>query len=64
MLENQECFAFQDTSRQSKLHYFSVLYGFNATCFGSYRTYHHQADTTPKKNYYVNRIVILLLPHI
>jgi hypothetical protein len=53
----------KDNSRQSHIHYFSMLHGFNATCFGSYTRSHHQADKAPNKNYYVNRIVLFHIIH-
>ena len=42
----------------NQLNYFSTLYGSHATFFGSNSSPHHQADTTPNKNYYVNRIML------
>jgi len=42
----------------NQLNYFSTLYVSHETCFGSYARHHHQADTTPNKNYYVNRIML------
>ena len=44
-----------------KLSYFSMLYGFNATCFGSFTRSLHQADKTPQKNYYVSRVMLFTL---
>ena len=37
--------------------YFDTLYGFTATCFGSYTNSPHQADKVPKKNY-VNQLIL------
>ena len=38
-----------------------MLYGFTATCFGSYTKSHHQADNALKKNYYVNYLILLFI---
>jgi hypothetical protein len=54
----------EGNSRQQQLNYFTMLYVFNATCFGIYTRSLHRADKTIKKNYYVNRIKLFYVIYI
>jgi hypothetical protein len=47
----------EDNGCQSHLNSFSKLCDFNATCLGSYAISHHQANKTPKKNYYIYHLM-------
>jgi len=49
----------EDKSHSSQPNSFSMLYGFKVACFGTYSKNHHQAERIRKKNYYVNRAVLL-----
>jgi len=40
-----------------------MLYGFNTTCFTSYIRSHHLVENTPKKNYYLNLIMLFHIIH-
>jgi hypothetical protein len=54
----------EDYGHPSQPHSFSTLYGFKATCFVTYSKSHHQTERIRKKNYYVNRVVLLHIIHI
>lgn len=54
----------EDNSCQLKLNSFSMLYGFNATCFGWYTRCHYQADKTLIKHYDVICIMLFNIIHI
>jgi len=47
-----------------KIHFFfNMSYGFNVTCFTSYIRSHHLAENTPKKNYYINLVMLFHIIH-
>jgi hypothetical protein len=50
VMKIQRC---EDNNCQLQLNSLIMLYGFNATCFGSYTRSHHQDDETPQKNDHV-----------
>jgi len=56
--------SWKSVSFSRTLHHGVSKYGYNATCFGPHTRSHQQADETPKKICYVNRIMLLYIIHI
>jgi len=55
----------KDNSHQAQQNSLSILYGFNATCTGSYASSHHQAHNTPNEKLLCkSHYVILHQPYI